>query len=269
MKDKTNFFKKFITSIYDLKVFSDYAKEGLLSAILYALLITLILGGVKGAFTGYRLNNEISKIDQELKNDKYKLSIEKGVLSISESPVKFQGINSIIYIDDHISMNERDSLRSIIVHKDLSILILKDGLVVNNSMNEYKISYNDILKNSTFNGSELTKEIGTFKVISLMLTIITVIMITFIELLINCLIVVIFASLIAVFMRMAVRYSAMYSLTLYAATLPLIIKIILEIIDSSVDLNTVFIIGTLIYVVFILNYIKWDIIEKLNSKSAK
>lgn len=269
MKDKTNFFKKFITSIYDLKVFSDYAKEGLLSAILYALLITLILGGVKGVFTGYRLNNEISKIDQELKNDKYELSIENGILSINESPVKFQGINSIIYIDDNLSMNETDSLRSIIVHKDLSILMLKDGLIIKNSINEYRISYNNILKDSTFNGSELTEGIETFKTILLIVTIITVMMITFFELLINCLIVVIFASLVAVFMRMMVKYSAMYSLTLYAATLPLIIKIILETIDSSVDLNTVFVIGTLIYVIFILNHIKHDIIEKINNKKVK
>lgn len=269
MKGKTKFSKKFITSIYDLKVFSDYAKEGLLSAILYALLITVIFGGVKGIFTGYRLNNEISKINQELRNNKYKLSIENGILSINQSPIKFQGINNIIYIDDDIYMEEADSLKSIIVHEDVSILILKDGILVNNSINNYKISYNDILKGSTLSGSELINEIEIFQYILIILTTLTFIISTFFELLINCLIVVLFTSLVTIFMKMVVKYSAMYSLTLYASTLPLIIKIILEIIDPNVNLNNVFIIGTFIYVIFILNYIKYDIIEKLNSRRAK
>ena len=266
MKDKTKFSKKFITSIYDLKVFSGYAKEGLLSAIIYALLITLILGGVKGIFTGYRLNNEILKINKELRIDKYELSIENGTLSINQSPIKFKGINSIIYIDDGIYMEEADSLKSIIVHEELSILILKDGILINNSMNQYKISYNDILKGNNLNGNELKNNIEIFRLILIILTTITFIISTFFELLTNCLIVVLFTSLITIFMKMVVKYSAMYSLTLYASTLPLIIKIILEIIDPNVNLNNVFIIGTLIYVILILNYIKYDIIEKLNSK---
>ena len=57
MEYKTNFFKKVITSIYDIKLFSKYAKEGIFRSISYAMLLTLILVGVKDIFIGYKTNN--------------------------------------------------------------------------------------------------------------------------------------------------------------------------------------------------------------------
>jgi hypothetical protein len=52
MDHKTNFLKKTITSIYDIKVFSKYAKEGIFRSISYAMLLTLILDTIKGIFKG-------------------------------------------------------------------------------------------------------------------------------------------------------------------------------------------------------------------------
>lgn len=263
MKDKTNFFKKFITSIYDLNAFSKYAKEGLLMSIIYVLLITMILGGIKGIFTGYGLNKEMSRINDELKSNKY--SIEDGVLNINNSPIKFEEENMLVYVDKNISMDKEDSIRSITMQDDVSILILKDGIVVNNSINKYKIAYsNEIVGSlSMMNSINLLKEI--IIITACMITIVT----TFFKVLINCLIVVAFASLITVFMKMVVKYSALYSLALYAATLPLIIQTILEIIDPNVNLDTVFIIGTLTYVILILNYIKSELIENINKGKFK
>ena len=60
---------------------------------------------------------------------------------------------------------------------------------------------------------------------------------------------------------MVVKYIALYSLTLYAATLPLIIQIILEIANPNISFDTIFIVGTLTYVILILKYIKDEIIR--------
>ena len=78
----------------------------------------------------------------------------------------------------------------------------------------------------------------------------------------DCLLVSIVAIIFTVFMRMVVKHIALYSLTLYAATLPLIIQTILEIINPSINFDVTFIIGTLTYVVLILKYIKDEIIRK-------
>ena len=160
MEYKTNFFKKVITSIYDIKIFSKYAKEGIFRSISYAILLTLILVGLKDIFIGYKTGN----------------------------------VKMIIFI----------------------------------------------------------YTMGTDFVMA------------FLNLLFNCLIVVMVASLFTVFMRMVVKYTALYSLTLYAATLPLIIQTILEVFNPDISFDTMFIIGTLTYVVLILKYIKDEIIKNLN-----
>lgn len=265
MKDRTNIFKKFITSIYDLKVFSKYAKDGLSKAILYALFMTFIIGGINGIFIGYRLNEGISRINNELKSDEYQYSIKNGELRINKSPIKFEEENILIYIDKDILMDEDDTLRKITVHKDFNILILKDGIVINNLIDKYEIPYNNLIIESSLS----INNFNLLKILILIISCITVSIITFFELIINSLIVVAIASIITIFMKMVVKYSALYSITLYAATLPLIIKIVLEIINPNVDLNTVFIIGTLTYVILILNYIKSELIEKIKQEKIK
>lgn len=160
MKYNTNFFTKFITSIYDIKVFSKYAKEGIFRAISYAMLLTLILVGGSYFFGVY--------------------------------------------------------------------------------------------------GS------GNFEIKAYMFFIIRNFAVKFISLLFNCLIVVVVASIFTIFMRMVVKYIALFSVTLYAATLPLIAQTILEAFNPNIDFSTMFIIGTLTYVVLILKYIKDEIISNMN-----
>ena len=160
MEYKTKFLKKVITSIYDIKIFSKYVKEGIFKSISYAMLLTLILVIVKDIFIGYKT--------------------------------------------------------------------------------------------------------GNINLINFMYTIGTDFGIVFLNLLFNCLIVVMVASIFTIFMKMVVKYTALYSLTLYAATLPLIIKTILEAVNPDISFDTMFIIGTLTYVILILKYIKDEIIKNSN-----
>lgn len=157
MEHKANFFRKVITSIYDIKVFSEYARQGIFGSISYAMLLTLILSGLKGVFKWDRIN----------------------------------------------SLGLREFISQIIV-----------GFGVD-----------------------------------------------FSHLLFDCLIVVSVALLFSILMRLVVKYMALYSLTIYAATLPLIIKTILETVNPSINFDAMFIIGTLTYVVLILKHIRDEIIK--------
>jgi len=159
MEYKTNFIKKTITSVYDIKVFSKYAKEGILRSISYAMLLTLILEGIKGIFLGYRLN------DFEFRTFLSKIIVNFGI--------------------------------------------------------------------------------------------------DFFGLLFNCLIVVSVALLFTILMKMVVKYMALYSLTLYAATLPLIIKTLLETVNPNINFDVMFIIATLTYLILVLKYIKEEIIKNM------
>ena len=72
------------------------------------------------------------------------------------------------------------------------------------------------------------------------------------------------ALIFTIFMKMVVKYTALYSVTLYAATLPLIIQTILESVNPDISFDAMFIIGTLTYVILILKYIKDEIIKNSN-----
>ena len=47
MKNKS-FFEKFKNSIYNIREFQNYIREGVGRAILYALILSIIVGGIKG-----------------------------------------------------------------------------------------------------------------------------------------------------------------------------------------------------------------------------
>ena len=48
MNSKTNVFVKLVKSTYNLKEFPKYMKEGIGRAIFYILILSLVVGGVKG-----------------------------------------------------------------------------------------------------------------------------------------------------------------------------------------------------------------------------
>ncbi|OOM11074.1 DUF1189 domain-containing protein [Clostridium saccharobutylicum] len=264
MNIKTNFFKKFITSIYDIKVFSKYAKEGLLRAIIYGVLLSLILGGIKGVASGYRFNSDITQISEQLQSEKYKFFIENGNLNINEAPIKFEQDNTIIYIDNSKNMADESDLKSIVINDDVSILVLRDGIIVSNYINKYKMSYINLFGDKIIDSTILKTAVKNLDIMFVIASSMISMGFTIFNTLLNCLIVVAFASILTIFMRMVVKYNALYSLTLYAATLPLIIQTILQIVNPTVNFDVTFVLGTLTYVILILKYIKAEIIENIN-----
>lgn len=265
MKNKKGFFGKFFTSIYDLNVFSQYAKEGLFRAILYAVLITLILGSLKTGINLYGLNEKIIEITTELEGPDYNIDIENGNLKIDKPIVALNEGGMLLYLDQDIDIENVDKIRSIIVHSDAYTLCLKDGIIVNDGINIYNVSYESIFKNDV----PLHSQLNNIRLVIIFALFIFNIVFIFINFLIDCLIVSFAGGLIALLMRMMVKYSALYSLTIYAATLPLIIETILEIINTNADFEMIFMAGTLTYLILILRYIKADIIENIKQKRMK
>ena len=53
----------------------------------------------------------------------------------------------LLYLDQDIDIENVDKIRSIIVHSDAYTLCLKDGIIVNDGINIYNVSYESIFKN--------------------------------------------------------------------------------------------------------------------------
>ncbi|MBN1050474.1 MULTISPECIES: DUF1189 domain-containing protein [Clostridium] len=256
MNKTDNFFKKFINCIYNLKALITYPKYGIWKAILYVLLMSIILGGIRGITIGYKIDRELSNLSTMLQEDKYKFNIVDGVLHTENSPLKIEETSSLIYIDENKSLNEIDDLRDITVHNDNNILFLKDGVSLEAGMYKQQAHYKELIGDSKLDNGILFGELSYVLKIIVAIVILYTILFTFINTLINCLFVTAFASFSLIIMKVFMKYSILYSLSLYACTLPFIFQIILQSIFPNINLDTMFIVGTLVYVIFILKYIK-------------
>lgn len=262
MKERTNFFKIFITSIYDLDAFIKYAKEGFFKGIIYILILCIGLGALKGGTLGYRIINEIFYINNYINdNENGNILNKNGELQID---FNISNIDNRVYLDDTLTINNDKELENLFNNNDL--LVLKDGIAFNNYGSIHILNYNKISKNLYING-EITgntkNKIATLVLLKLILMNIIDIIKT---LIINYIIVVIAALLISIFMRMLVKYKALWLIVIYSSTLPLIIVTIFNILKPNVNFNITFIAGTFTYVIIILKYIKSQIIANITKQ---
>ncbi|GAA0078446.1 DUF1189 domain-containing protein [Clostridium sp. CTA-5] len=265
MKGKTKFLEKFINSIYNIKEFSKYVTEGLGKAILYVFLMSLIFGTLKGISIGYEINKQANGINEKLQDEENGFIIENGILNTKNSPLKFEENSSLIYIDSSIELDKSSELRNLTVNNDINVLFLKDGVSLKTPFENKVVYYKEAFGNDKIDNNEIISQMSIITKVLIGISFIYAIGMCFINVLINCIFVTIFAGLALIFMKLTIKYKVLYSLSLYACTLPLIFKTILEIIFPNIYLDTMFIVGTLVYVIFILRYIKFEIISKIKS----
>ena len=98
MNSKTSFFKIFINSIYDINVFTEYAKEGIMKAIIYILIVCSGIGIVKGGILGYKLNSGISSITRYLQSNGKNISIKNGLLTLDPNITNVYSYIYLVYV---------------------------------------------------------------------------------------------------------------------------------------------------------------------------
>jgi len=267
MKEKNNMFNTFFKSIYDVGYFSISARRGIKRAIIYMILLTIMLGGIKGIFLGRTYYKQVSKISYIFQQNDYNIYIENNKLNTDNSPIIFKDIDKLVlYIDDKKSVSDKlDNIKGI-TPNSTKLLILKDGIVFENIDNTYVAEYSKFLNCKSISGNTIKSYIKNLRVIFPIIFITANILIEFVILLVDYFIIVTIASLISLFMKMIIRYGALWALVIYASTLPLIIVTILEIIRPDVDFEVTFIVGTLTYIIIIFKSIKAEIIERFSKK---
>lgn len=258
MKEKTNFFKVFITSIYDLDKFIEYAKEGFIKGIIYILIVCTALGIIKGGILGYSIIKEIVSINDYIESNRDEAGLMAIDFNINDNN------NSRLYIDSELSINNDAELKNIF-NNNKNLLILKDGVALNNYGSIYKLNYSEADENLYNKNSNINTENKVLISIPLKLILINIIEILK-NLVINYIVIVTAALLVSIFMRMLVKYKALWLLVIYSSTLPLIIITVLSILKPNVNYDITFIGGTLTYVIIILKYIKSQIIENITKQ---
>ncbi|WP_338609109.1 DUF1189 family protein [Clostridium baratii] len=259
---KDNFFVKLKNNIYNMSTFQNYVKDGFLSAILYALILSLILGGIKGFYVGVQTRNQISESVQEIKDPSNEFSIKNGELSIKRNPTNIDVGNTIIYVDSNIDLKHSEELRNIYIHGDSYILVLKDGLRIGSGEMSKDFTYKTLMMDN-LNNEELANQLNTMEVIIVpVMTLVNMVQ-HLVDMLLNCLMATAIAIIIGTFMGLRMKVSAIYSLAIYASTLPSLILLPLSIVRPYIMFDVPFVIGTTIYMIFILKYIKNEIINNI------
>lgn len=262
MTSKTNVFVKLIKSIYNVKEFPKYMKEGTGRAIFYILILSLIIGGANGIADVVSINLSVNETIEKLKEDKYQFKVKDGVMDINTSPVKIDADNTLVYIDKDTTLAEVDSLRSMTINSDVYVLILKDGVVVNTNstqqsdLTRMKMTYKEIGMEEEINNKFVISSIKSFKSLIYFIVMVLSIVQAFITYLITTLLISVFSMISNRLLKLNLKLGELFSLVAYVGTLPNILITIIGIIIPTVLFSTAGIVGTAVYTGLILNSMK-------------
>lgn len=227
MEDKINFFTKLKISMFKPSKYNLLLKDGLNKALLFLGVITIIVG----AFFGMTLTAVTSVIEvgteEILTKDDFKFTLTDGVLNFENSPFIQEEGKTVLLIDSNVSIDNTDSIRSQYVHKETSLLFLKDGIIARMGSTEQKLKYSDIpMLPSKLDNEQALSMVSKLKPLKYIVFIVAII-ITFLEALVNALVVSV-AGLLSNKMNGAnLKYVDIFKLSIYSLTLPLFLGLIL------------------------------------------
>lgn len=260
MTSKTNVFVKLIKSIYSVREFPKYMKEGKGRAVFYILILCIIIGGAKGIADVVNINLVANETIEKLKEDQYQFKIKDGVMDIKTSPEKIDDNSTLVYIDKDITLAEADNLRSMTINSDVYILILKDGIIVNSTeysgLSEMKTPYKEMGIKEEINNAVVINGINSFKILIYFIVMIVSIVEAFITYLLITLFISVFSMISNRLLKLNLKLGELFSLVAYVGTLPNILITILGIIIPTVLFSTAGIVGTVVYTGLILNNMK-------------
>ncbi|WP_294349402.1 DUF1189 family protein [uncultured Clostridium sp.] len=262
MDKKSNVIRKFLDSINDVYSFRDFVREGLLRAVLYSLIFSIVIGGARGVVQVNKFNDYLNSTIKNLNEDKYNFKIENDKLDIATSPIKIREKDTLIYVDKDVKIDESNSINNVTKNENTYLLILQDGMIIGSGleneleMNEIKIKYSDINIVEDINNESVIKSINDNRNMTMIIIFITMIVKEFILWITASIFIAILSIIPSRLLKVNLGFNELTSLSIYAYTLPNVIVLILNILIPDVAFDTAIMVGTLAYNYLILRNIK-------------
>lgn len=249
MNEKMNFLKRLKISITSIKGYKELIKEKLSKAILYSIIFSLIIGVIQGVFSFITISAIQKTMEKVISSDEFKFTFQDGILNFENSPIKSEeGGEMIVYIDTDISLDEKDTIRNIVVHKDMSISILKDGISCRINGEETEFKFSDVPLVGEINNAMLLKSMNIIGLAKYVAFVNSIIM-TYIMFMINVLILSLLGLILNAINRLELTYEKIFKISIYANTTGTIIGIIVQIGSLGFLISGV-------YLLLITNYLK-------------
>lgn len=250
MKEKIRFIDMFKISLFSPSNYKKLLKLGIGRIVLYLFILSIIVGVPNSISQAMIFSKEQRVLVNSLENEEYSFEIKEGILNYKSSPTKIDMGQYIFYIDANKELKDIESLRNILIHKDYSVAILKDGIAADFNGEKMKITYTD---NGlvALNNKELI-EVVKFMNIIIYIGIFIYIIAIFIGAIIDAILLSFLAFIIIRAQRIKLTYDSILKLSICSMTLPIIITIVS--ISGSIGM---FIGGA--YLFLAINNIKRDI----------
>ena len=185
MEEKLNFLSRLKISIFKVKQYSLFLKEGLNKSMVYILMLSIIVGFILGVSQFSVLTTLEKSTKVLLEQEDFKFEVNDGILDFKDSPYKQEEGPSVVIIDSNKTLADSESFRSVTIHKDMSSVFLKDGIVARLNGTEYKIKYSDTpLLDNNINNEVAINALNKAKPIKYV-TVICMILITYLVALFN------------------------------------------------------------------------------------
>lgn len=226
---KIRFHTKFIKSITDFKFYENFLNQSTGKALKYLLMLTITIGVLWLIRPIYEFNTSITQMVYSFHESVPDFTLKNGELKIDkEMPIKLEDTNNVVIIDTTGKTNE-----SVLDAYDSGVFIGKNSLVQKKSGFETR-SFNF----SQLEAFELTKD-DVENLIPLLRGINVIILIFglpwfFVSKLFSALILSIIGLILSSIKKVDIKFGGLYKLSIYALTLPILIKVILSAMNLTI-----------------------------------
>lgn len=239
-KNKKSFFKKIWYSITKIERYPEMAIDGVGKAVAYLAKLVIIISIILSAWLTYQTYTELNKGLDYLKNEFPNFSYKEGKLNVenNQEPIIFEreDIKKIIIDTQTDSQEEINSYLNSMNKNGGGIVVTKDKIIIKNSVTDGAIQYNypDIFGASGI--QEFSKEdVVNLKnntnmsilIVNVFLTLLVYgFIMYFITTLSYVLLISVLGFLATTMLKMKMRYTPIFNMSIYAITLSVILNII-------------------------------------------
>ncbi len=287
MEEKLTLWKKLKISITNFEGYQDLAAEKIGKTILYIFILVFIFSIVLTGLSAYQFANTIEngEIKQYIKDNIDTITLKEGKLKVTpkdkseEIKILVEDLNTQITINT--TDNEETKKEKIEEIKSMQngILILNDRLIIKNEMmvEPHEYFYQEEIEQLGISNINIEKEdiIEYLSIENMMPVILTGCAVTLISVLISLfpttlIDILLFSAMGYIFTRIArvrIRYSAVYNISAYSLTLPIILNIIYVIVNFFTGFtikyfDIMYTAITSIYIITAILMIKSEVIKK-------
>lgn len=275
-----SFFKKIITSIKDFERYAELAMQKLIDTLKYLIKLIVIFTLIIVSISTYKILNMLNDTKQFIKEEIPEFSFEEDVLNIDiEEPIILQKDNLLfqtLIIDQKEIDDEKLQLyKEKLSNSESGILLLKNKVIIlaNSQLDFIECSYKSLLTEGTslskedilnyFSGASLVSILAGVFIINLLYSF----MMYFIGVLMYIVLLTVLGYFTATIMKMRIRFSAIFNMSIHAFTLPTILFLIYIIVNMFTGFEIIYFdvmyIGVAyIYIITAILMIKSDLIKR-------